>query len=348
MKNVIKILGFGAGVVIILSVLSVVFNGGYLASKRSVMYYDRRIAEFSKEPEGEIEVLCVGDSLCGAGFCSPTLYRDYGITGFNMGKEMQKSVESYYCVKKAITRQPIKVVLWETHNMTKKYKGLDPFSYGLAESLRYRFPVIKYHTFWKFLTDGRYLRKYFKGFLVDEKIKPYEGPVPYYDPSKTETFELQYDQEYMLRKVKKLCDDNGIKLVLVSFISPKCYKFKEHVCFDKAAREIGVDYLDLNTCADEVGIDWARDFTDKGDHVNEAGAEKMTAYLGKYLSEECGLSDHRGEAAYQAWDDMLVAYAQEIVDMDGIDYFKIEDEAGVQRQVLWLRPIDHDTYEDKK
>ncbi len=96
-----KILGFGAGLVIILSILSAVFNGGYLASKSSVVYYDRRIAELSKEPEGEIDVLCVGDSLCGAGFCSPALYRDHGITGFNMGKEMQKSVETYYCIPKS-------------------------------------------------------------------------------------------------------------------------------------------------------------------------------------------------------------------------------------------------------
>ena len=91
MKNLLKILCFGA-----------VFNGGDLAARGSVIYYDRRIAELSNEQEGQIDVLCVGDSLCAAGFCSPTLYRDYGITSYNMGKEMQKPVETYCCIKEAI------------------------------------------------------------------------------------------------------------------------------------------------------------------------------------------------------------------------------------------------------
>ena len=109
MKNLLKLLCFGAVLIVLLEILSLVFNGGDLAAQGSVIYYDRRIAELSNEQEGQIDVLCVGNSLCGAGFCSPSLYRDYGITSYNAGKEMQKPVETYYCIKEAIEKQPIKV-----------------------------------------------------------------------------------------------------------------------------------------------------------------------------------------------------------------------------------------------
>ena len=64
MKNILKIVSFGLILVILLNIMAAVFNEGLLARKRCVIYYDRRIAELSKEPEGEINVLFVGDSLC--------------------------------------------------------------------------------------------------------------------------------------------------------------------------------------------------------------------------------------------------------------------------------------------
>ena len=59
MKNILKIVSFGLILVILLNIMAAVFNEGLLARKRCVIYYDRRIAELSKEPEGEINVLFV-------------------------------------------------------------------------------------------------------------------------------------------------------------------------------------------------------------------------------------------------------------------------------------------------
>ena len=147
MKNLLKILSFGAILIVLIGILSVVFNGGDLAARGSVIYYDRRIAELSNEQEGQIDVLFLGDSLCGAGFCSPSLYRDYGITSYNAGKEMQKPVETYYCIKEAIKKQPVKVVMLETHGLLRKLDGLDPWGYGLSEAVMYRLPFLKYQLY---------------------------------------------------------------------------------------------------------------------------------------------------------------------------------------------------------
>ena len=334
MKDLLRIAAFGAGVIIILSALSVVFNGGDLASKGSVIYYDRRIAEINNEPEGQIDVLCVGDSLCAAGFNAPLLYRDYGVASYNMGKEMEKPVETYYCIKKAIETQPIKVVLWEGHHLIRDYDSADPLGFGLGEALRYRFPFIKYHSFWKYPIDGRSIRKYFKGYLVSETVKEYGGEIPYYDREDEEVFPMDWNKDYMLDKIQKLCEDKGIKLVLVSFVSPKCYNMPVHRRIEEEALERGLDYVDLNCDLDNLNMDWAKDYYDGGDHVNVFGSEKIAAYLGKYLTEECGMKDHRGESAYQSWDEMLAKYEQEVIDMEGTDYFIVEREAGIERQTL--------------
>ena len=68
--------------------------------------------------------------------------------------------------------------------------------------------------------------------------------------------------------------------------------------------------------------------------MNLFGSEKIASYLGKYLTEECGVKDHRGENGFQSWDEMLAKYEQEVVDMEGTDYFVLEREAGIQRQTL--------------
>ena len=42
MKNLLKILSFGAILIVLIGILSVVFNGGDLAARGSVIYYDRK------------------------------------------------------------------------------------------------------------------------------------------------------------------------------------------------------------------------------------------------------------------------------------------------------------------
>lgn len=60
-----------------------------------------------------------------------------------------------------------------------------------------------------------------------------------------------------------------------------------------------------NLYAEELGIDWKSDTLDGGDHLNEAGATKVSKYLGTFLKERYGLTDHRGNAAYAVWDRLV-------------------------------------------
>ena len=81
-----------------------------------------------------------------------------------------------------------------------------------------------------------------------------------------------------------------------------------HNSIERFAKEIGVDYIDMNTMPSEVPIDWEHDTRDMGDHLNIYGAEKATAYLGSYLEDTGLLTDHRDDPAYSGWNESLASF----------------------------------------
>ena len=60
---------------------------------------------------------------------------------------------------------------------------------------------------------------------------------------------------------------------------------------------------------DALGIDWASDTKDGGDHLNFDGAKKVSAYVGNWLSEAYGLKDKRNNPDYKHWEEDSVEYA---------------------------------------
>ena len=57
-----------------------------------------------------------------------------------------------------------------------------------------------------------------------------------------------------------------------------------------------------------MDIDWAHDTADFGDHMNFAGAQKVSSYIADYLADTYDLPDHREDAAYSDWNDVVEWY----------------------------------------
>ena len=49
-------------------------------------------------------------------------------------------------------------------------------------------------------------------------------------------------------------------------------------------------------------MDWNKDTTDKGYHMNVLGAEKISKCLGNYLKSQYQLPNHREDANYKQWE----------------------------------------------
>ena len=215
-------------------------------------------------------------------------------------------------LKTAFKTQSPKLVLFETNTMFRDPGLLKNVQLSLTEPLAYHFPVIKYHNAWKALFDGAGgLKTSYKGFEIRNKIVSYEGDEEYMKETKDKTAIPEVVRVYM-EKIKKLCEKNGADLLLVSAPSPKNYNYKKHNALEEYARENKLPYVDLNMKYRDIGIDWKRDSYDKGDHLNISGARKVTAYIGKYLTDNYSLPDRRDEDGWQEWKEMAKEYFEEL------------------------------------
>ena len=121
--------------------------------------------------------------------------------------------------------------------------------------------------------------------------------------------EICFDYLDMMRE---LCEKNECELILIKAPTNhwKFWWYDEwDVQISDYAEKNGLDYVNFIPLCGDIGIDWSADTYDEGMHLNVYGAEKLTDYFGKLLSEKYGLSDRRGESELsETWDDRLEKY----------------------------------------
>ena len=65
-----------------------------------------------------------------------------------------------------------------------------------------------------------------------------------------------------------------------------------------------------NITKGDYAIDWSTDTRDGGRHLNCKGAEKVSAYLGKYISENYSFKDKRHSEKYADWNNDYLDYVK--------------------------------------
>ena len=265
------------------------------------------------EPEKTIDVLMVGDSYSYTSTIPPQIWKETGITSYICGTNDQSLDYTLVMLERAFRRQDLKVVLLEADSI---YREITPFS-RLTGFLSSVFPVFRYHDRWKSLREEDFvsrpaytLTKDYKGYRYYTKIVPAPETE---QMEKTEEAQSVPDscRQYM-RKIRKLCDSHGAVLVLVSAPNRAYWNYSRHNGISSLAEEIGCDYIDANLAQDRIGIDWAHDTCDGGDHLNHAGAVKATGWLTEYLTALGTLEDHRGDTKYAHWDKALRKYEKQV------------------------------------
>lgn len=58
-----------------------------------------------------------------------------------------------------------------------------------------------------------------------------------------------------------------------------------------------------------IQLDWDCDFAET-QHVNQAGSLKITKFLGKWITDQYSLTDHRREKEYHDWNAAYISYLQ--------------------------------------
>lgn len=263
---------------------------------------------FLGEKENSLDVLYIGDSESYASFSPMQMYDEHGFTGYVLGASAQRIYNQYYYLKEALKNQSPKVVVIETNTLFRKYSVLKAVLGELNNSI----PFFKYHNRWKkFSFNDLKLKKDYthtevaKGFRIRKMVESADNSD--YMKNLGEVVEVPYLNEYYVGKIKELCQEKGIEVILVSTESLANMSYARHIGLQKMADRLELPYLDLNL-VDEIEIDWQVDTADKGDHLNASGAYKVSKYMGKYLKEKYKLKSHKSDFKYKKWDYDLEEY----------------------------------------
>lgn len=303
-RKVVRSAVFLLGLAVILAAVSVI-----ISPKREIynaIAVDEKEKSINEEPENTIDVIFMGDSESYSGFSPLQIWAEYGYTSYVCGTSAQRLCDTFALLQHVFEKQSPKAVVLEANCLFREAgierKSGDKFLAAAAEC----FPVFQYHSRWKtYFPQGDSKKsqisreRRMKGFRLRKTVKPYTGKLPYMEES-DDIREVSGPAEEYIKKIRRLCRENNSELVLVSVPSAKNWNYPKHNGVEKIAGDMGLEYLDLNL-VEEIGIDWSTDTKDGGDHLNFEGAKKVTGYMGKYMNEHFGLTDHRGDESYQKW-----------------------------------------------
>lgn len=268
------------------------------------------------------DVLFLGDCETYESYTPTTLFAEYGITSVVRGTPQQLLWHSYYILKDTLRYETPRVVVLnvyamrygEPQNEAYNRLALDGMEWSgvKAEAIRasmteeetfasYLFPILRYHDRWSEIgeDDWTYLRSHktvsHNGYLMQTGISPMTEEL---DPFPLVDYTLPARAWDYLERIRTLCEENGIELILVKAPTDSWGyhwydEWEEQICEYADSHDLA--YYNFIPLADEIGLDWSTDTYDGGIHLNVNGAEKLTSYFGKILSESHGVSDRRGE-----------------------------------------------------
>ncbi len=299
------------------------------------------IAEYY-EDEKDHDVIFLGDCEVYENITPVKLWQDFGINSYIRGSSQQTVWQSFYLLEDTLRYETPEVVVFNVLAMEfnePKDGGVNMEAYnrmtleGMKWSkakvndikasmvegenfIDYVFPILRYHTRITELTkdDFMYMFKTEKvshnGYYLRVDSKPAQNV-----PKGRILADYSFgDNAYAyLDKMTALCKEKGIRLILMKAPSLYPYWYPE---WDEQMKEYaeknGLEYINFLDLGDETGIDYSTDTYDAGMHLNLWGAEKLTKWLGEYLSAS-GLSDRRSETALsEAWSEKIRFYEDAI------------------------------------
>ena len=278
------------------------------------------------------EVVFFGDCDVYENYSPIKMYQEYGISAYIRGSGEQYIWQSYYLLRDTLRHETPKVVVLTVHGLQFNKSRYEAYNRMTLDGMKwsqdkvdainasmtkgetfasYVFPILRFHDRWNELTPTDFKHIFSKditshnGYYMRCDVKPftkYPPQVPLIDPN------FGSNAMDYLDKIRLLCEEKGIKLVLVR--APLEYgwypQWDKNV--EKYAAQYGLTYLNFNNYSEEIGIDLTTDTYDEGVHLNLAGAEKLSVYFGKILKDNYGLTDFRNNPEVAAEYEKKIAF----------------------------------------
>ena len=319
------------------------------------------------ERAAQTDVLLLGDSHMLSAVYPLELWRDYGITAYNLASYNNTLPVSFWLLRCALDVCSPRVVIVDINDIecfsrirTRSgdvHTALDGVPLGRTKlaavddlmsdpeeldengnrytdlKVEYVFPLALYHARWSELKPEDIRPDYNRYLGAQMQINVAEPAE--YDLIEDAAGDQGYGFEY-LRRLVEMCKARGIDVVLTNVPYPPAGE--DDQAYSNAvyyvAEELGVEYIDF-VYMDQI-VDYTTDCYDANSHMNPSGARKVTDYLGQMLSDRYGVPDHRSDAAYALWDSDYDAYVDEKVQL-------MREQPGIENFLMLLHDSDFST-----
>lgn len=347
-KNAIKIIAFVLAFIVCICGVANVLDFKYLDSIFKVkMYYEQE--------EDTVDVLVLGSSHAYQGINTAVLWKEFGITAYNLCGAAQPIWNTYYYLEEALKTQTPKVIILDVYTLhyTDDYTDISfaiKNTYGLKWSdtktaairtsfdtkkygMQYYFPILQYHSRYTDLNETDFypyqaneeMYQNHKGFYCYFRTEEFEEP----DLSEATYFNLltEKNNEYY-RKILDLAKSRDIPVIVTAL--PYAAAVVSQQAYFNTAENIAEDdyhfafYNFLTEYKDVVGIDYATDFSDK-QHLNYLGNTKITRFLGNILRTEYHVPDRRADINCASWEADAQVYYKQLKNHEITTYESLED-----------------------
>ncbi len=208
-------------------------------------------------------------------------------------------------------------------DFAKAYASQSEDNHSLGDAL---VPLIKYHERWKklskadfsalvrnnnFFPKGYYMltaqvgggateaernerADFYNTAFAEVELSEYNNGIYNIERTKTSKYinnQISADSLMWLLKIKELCLERNIKLVMVKIpvsalpsVTWGSWTEEKHSIASHICNRYNIDFFDMQYDVN-AEIDWSTDTCDGGVHLNLLGTEKVTNCLGKYLAD---------------------------------------------------------------
>lgn len=314
---------------IIVAVLIIIGLLSYLEKTLVIKNSDAKYHDFFEEDK-DFDILFLGTSHVIDAVYPLEIWDDQGYTSYNMGGHSTPIATQYWVLKNSLDYTRPKMVVVDCYSLMDNIKVSDNFDYahismdcfslsptkvkatfdlmdGDSEhsALDLLWPFSIYHNRWTELTDKDFNVEYnrLKGA---ERLIHVEKPDEYIPIDKNLVLTEDTVAIHYLNRIIEECQSRGIEVLLVylPFVAADYRQMEANTVYS-IAEKYGVNYINF---LDMELVDFYTDLEDTGAHLNPAGGNKVTHYIGEYIANNYNLVNHHGDPAYADWDEDLAVY----------------------------------------
>ena len=286
--------------------------------------YDAFFAE-----QQDIDVFFLGTSRVLDGVSPMELWRDFGITSYNLANSSEVLDVTEQVLRLALESHTPKVAVIDVYYVhhsvderwTYPYRHLFfdeiPLSRAKLEAvhatlpqsewLEFLMPFSLYHGRWEELLSGSVERMVdCETFMMGSELRIGRTPCEGFVRTQATTEET-LPGFAALERIVALCRERGVEPVFLMVPAPLDELEQTWVnSVAPLAERLGVPFVNL--LDEDTGVDFGTDCYDVVGHLNPDGASKTTAWLGHWLTAHFPLADHRSDTAYGHWHARLLQY----------------------------------------